>query len=223
MPTREESRAQGTGRPGAAHGPAGRGAVAVPLAAAPGDGVRGRAVRELAGGRAVGLPGAGRAAGGGLRAAGPAPLRRRRARASIPQTAPVEWALAASRRGQRREAAEVLARAGYLALAALELDAANDPRGARACCGSGCCATSGCATAPTRRRWCTSTGPRRCGGWATAGPPAGPAAAHPGAARGAGRRVRAPRASASGPSTATACCCGWGATRARSRTWPRAT
>jgi hypothetical protein len=48
-----------------------------------------------------------------------------------PKTAPVEWALAASRRGQRREAAEVLAAAGYPALAALELDAANEPRAAR--------------------------------------------------------------------------------------------
>ena len=49
-----------------------------------------------------------------------------------PEAAPVEWALAASRRGQRREAAEVLSRTGYVALAALELDAANDPAGARA-------------------------------------------------------------------------------------------
>jgi hypothetical protein len=48
-----------------------------------------------------------------------------------PQSTPIEWALAASRRGQRREAAEVLARAGLAALAALELDAANDPAGAR--------------------------------------------------------------------------------------------
>ena len=52
-------------------------------------------------------------------------------RAFDPAAAPVEWALAASRRGQRREAAEVLSRAGFLALAALELDAANDPGGAR--------------------------------------------------------------------------------------------
>ena len=53
-------------------------------------------------------------------------------RAFDPAVAPVEWALAASRRGQRREAADVLARSGYFALAALELDAANDPAGARA-------------------------------------------------------------------------------------------
>jgi tetratricopeptide (TPR) repeat protein len=49
-----------------------------------------------------------------------------------PAASPVEWALAASRRGQRREAADVLARSGFYALAALELDAANDPGGARA-------------------------------------------------------------------------------------------
>jgi hypothetical protein len=48
-----------------------------------------------------------------------------------PETLPVEWALAASRRGQRREAAEVLARARFPALAALELDAANEPSAAR--------------------------------------------------------------------------------------------
>src|SRR5262245_47020866 len=46
-------------------------------------------------------------------------------RAFDPGAAPVEWALAASRRGQRREAADVLARSGFYALAALELDAAN--------------------------------------------------------------------------------------------------
>ena len=52
-------------------------------------------------------------------------------RAFDPAASPVEWALAASRRGQRREAADVLARSGFYALAALELDAANDPAGAR--------------------------------------------------------------------------------------------
>ena len=48
------------------------------------------------------------------------------------ETAPIEWALAMARQGQRREAAEVLLAAGHPALAALELDAANDPGGARA-------------------------------------------------------------------------------------------
>lgn len=46
--------------------------------------------------------------------------------------APIEWALASSRQGQRREAADVLLAAGHPALAALELDAANDLAAARA-------------------------------------------------------------------------------------------
>jgi HEAT repeat protein len=48
------------------------------------------------------------------------------------QAAPVEWALAAARRGQRREAAARLAAAGHPALAALELDGSGDAAGARA-------------------------------------------------------------------------------------------
>jgi hypothetical protein len=42
------------------------------------------------------------------------------------ETSPIEWALAVARQGQRREAAEVLLSVGHPALAALELDAAND-------------------------------------------------------------------------------------------------
>jgi len=45
---------------------------------------------------------------------------------------PVEWALAASRQGHRREAATVLANAGFSALAALELDAAGEAGAAAA-------------------------------------------------------------------------------------------
>jgi hypothetical protein len=47
-------------------------------------------------------------------------------------TMPIEWALAVSRQGQRKEAADVLLATGHPALAALELDAANDLGGARA-------------------------------------------------------------------------------------------
>ncbi|HEY0710965.1 MAG TPA: HEAT repeat domain-containing protein, partial [Polyangia bacterium] len=46
-------------------------------------------------------------------------------------TTPVEWALSVARQGRHREAAEVLLAAGNPALAALELDAAGDPAGAR--------------------------------------------------------------------------------------------
>lgn len=46
-------------------------------------------------------------------------------------THPFEWALATSRRGHRREAAEVLARAGHTTLAAMELDATGDAGAAR--------------------------------------------------------------------------------------------
>jgi hypothetical protein len=48
-----------------------------------------------------------------------------------PLVDPVPWALCSSRRGRRREAADVLARAGHTALAALELDAGGDPAAAR--------------------------------------------------------------------------------------------
>jgi len=43
-----------------------------------------------------------------------------------PERTPIEWALAASRQGHRRQAANVLAGAGFSALAALELDAAGE-------------------------------------------------------------------------------------------------
>ena len=166
MPTREEAELKERADRSLRTAPRGRGAVAVPLAAAAGDGVRGRAFTRAGWRGAVGLPGGWAHARGGLRAAGAAALRRRRADIR-PEAAPIEWALAASRRGQRREAAEVLSRPGYPALAALELDAANDRR-ARARCGSGCCNDARCATALRDRRWCISTGPRRCAGWAIA-------------------------------------------------------
>jgi hypothetical protein len=44
---------------------------------------------------------------------------------------PIEWALAAARRGQRREAADALARAGHTALTAIELDGSGDAAAAR--------------------------------------------------------------------------------------------
>ncbi len=47
------------------------------------------------------------------------------------RSSPLEWALSVARQGQRREAAEALLASGHPALAALELDAANDPALAR--------------------------------------------------------------------------------------------
>ncbi len=118
-------------------------------------------------------------------------------RAFDPAAAPVEWALAASRRGQRREAADVLARSGFYALAALELDAANEPGGRAGAVGAA--AARRTAARPALR---IGAGPFQLGRGAappgrSRGRPAG-LGPHPGAAGAAGRRVRAARAAGTG-------------------------
>ena len=170
MPTREESGAEGAGRPGAAHGPRRRGAVAVPLAAAAGDGVRGRPLRELAGGRAVRLPGA------GARSARPATCCWRCAGSPTPSGA-FDPASAAGRVGAGGVAPRAAARGGRgagpgRASRAGGAGAGRGQRsGGRAGAVGAAAARRTAARPPLRdRRWCTSTGPRRCAGWAIAAP-----------------------------------------------------